>query len=173
MNIQIEIINVGDVQNKGKYSQYEIVYRDIAKDKVSTKKLMSFTYPLVYSGLKSAKKDEKYNVTLVKEGEYWQWTEFSPAGQEAPMATAAEAPTAAKNYVKGSNYETSEERAARQTSIIRQSSISNAIAALKVDKQKIDSDELFAYAAKIEDWVTRKPGLHKQIEEMFTEDFPE
>lgn len=171
MNIKIEIINVGDVQNKGKYSQYEVVYKDLEKDRVGTKKLMSFSYPLVYNGLKSAKKDEKYNITLVKEGEYWQWTEFSPAGMEVPMATA-EAPSAAKNYVKGSNYETSEERAARQTSIIRQSSISNAIAALKVDKQKIDSDELFAYAEKIENWVTRKPGLHAQLEQ-FEGDIPE
>jgi hypothetical protein len=173
MNIQIEIINVGDVQKKEKYSTYEIVYRDIGKEKVGTKKLMSFAYPLVYNGLKGAQKGEKYNVTLVKEGEYWQWTEFSVPGLEAPMAQQEAPPSAAKNYVKGSNYETSEERAARQTSIIRQSSISNAIAALKVDKQKIDSDELFAYAAKIEDWVTRKPGLHKQIEETFTDDFPE
>lgn len=171
--MKIEIINVGDVQNKGKYTQVEIVYKDIEKDRVGTKKLMSFSYPLVYNGLRTAKKDDKFNVTLVKEGEYWQWTDFSPLGAEVPMASASPAVPEAKQYVKGSNYETSEERAARQTSIIRQSSISNAIAALKIEKTKIDRDELFAYAEAIENWVTRKPGMHKQIEEMFTEDFPE
>lgn len=170
--MKIEIINVGDVQNKGKYTQVEIVYKDIEKDRVGTKKLMSFSYPLVYNGLRTAKKDDKFNVTLVKEGEYWQWTDFSPLGAEVPMASAGPAVPEAKQYVKGSNYETSEERAARQTSIIRQSSLSNAIAALKLDKAALNRDEVLSLAADFEQWVTRKPGLHAQLEQ-FEDDIPE
>lgn len=169
--MKIEIINVGDPQNKGKYTQIELVYKDLEKDRVGTKKLMSFSYPVVYNGLKKAQKGERYDITLTKEGEYWQWTEFSVPGTEASTVANSSAPEA-KSYVKGSNYETPEERAARQTSIIRQSSISNAIAALKVEKAKVDKDELFALAADIEQWVTRKPGLHAQLE-TWADDIPE
>ena len=168
--MKIEIINVGDVQKKDKYSVVELVYKNIDKDKTETKKLMSFSYPLVYNALRQSSKGDKFDIKLAKEGEYWQWTESEVAGTESTPTPSSSGPEP-KAYVKGSNYETSEERKERQTHIIRQSSLGHAVNTLKVDGEALEKDAVLALAADYEQWVTRKTMA--QHLEGFPDDFPE
>lgn len=168
--MKIEIINVGDVQKKDKYSVVELVYKNIDKDKTETKKLMSFSYPVVYNALRQSSKGDKFDIKLVKEGEYWQWTECVEAGSD-PTPTPSSSGPEPKAYVKGSNYETSEERKERQTHIIRQSSLGHAVNTLKVDGKALEKDAVLALAADYEQWVTRKTMA--QHLEGFPDDFPE
>jgi len=168
--MKIEIINVGDVQKKDKYSVVELVYKNIDKDKTETKKLMSFSYPLVYNALRQSSKGDKFDIKLAKEGEYWQWTECVVAGTESTPTPSSSGPEP-KAYVKGSNYETSEERKERQTHIIRQSSLGHAVNTLKVDGEALEKDAVLALAADYEQWVTRKTMA--QHLEGFPDDFPE
>ena len=168
--MKIEIINVGDVQKKDKYSVVELVYKNIDKDKTETKKLMSFSYPLVYNALRQSSKGDKFDIKLAKEGEYWQWTECVEAGSD-PTPTLSSSGPEPKAYVKGSNYETSEERKERQTHIIRQSSLGHAVNTLKVDGEALEKDAVLALAADYEQWVTRKTMA--QHLEGFPDDFPE
>jgi len=168
--MKIEIINVGDVQKKDKYSVVELVYKNIDKDKTETKKLMNFSYPLVYNALRQSSKGDKFDIKLAKEGEYWQWTECAVASTESVPTPSSSGPEP-KAYVKGSNYETSEERKERQTHIIRQSSLGHAVNTLKVDGEALEKDAVLALAADYEQWVTRKTMA--QHLEGFPDDFPE
>ncbi len=168
--MKIEIINVGDVQKKDKYSVVELVYKNIDKDKTETKKLMDFSYPPVYNTLRKSSKGDKFDIKLAKEDGYWQWTECSVAGSD-PTPTPSSPGPEPKAYVKGSNYETSEERKERQTHIIRQSSLGHAVNTLKVDGEALEKDAVLALAADYEQWVTRKTMA--QHLEGFPDDFPE
>ena len=155
MQINIEVISVGNKNKEPKYSWYELVYRNNDSGKVETKKLFDFAFPLVYKELSTSSSGDNYTVTAEKGEKYWNWVSVSKGD---PVATAPEKGNepVAKAYVKGNNYETSEERAARQTSIIRQSSLSNAIATLKTDKTVPSRDDVLSLAADYEQWVTRK-----------------
>jgi hypothetical protein len=55
-----------------------------------------------------------------------------------------------------SNYETADERAARQVMIVRQSSISNAVALLKTEKHTPTTEEVLAVAKQFENFVLGK-----------------
>lgn len=169
--MKIEIINVGDRQKMPKYSYYELIYKNLDKDKVETKKMMDFSYPVVFKALEQSAKGDKYEVVLVKEKEYWQWTEAKKLDGSEPTSPANTTGPEPKAYVKGSNYETSEERKERQTHIIRQSSLGHAINTLKTDKIQPSKDDVLALAADYEQWVIRKTVA--QHLEGFPDDFPE
>lgn len=155
MQINIEVISVGGKNKEAKYSWYELVYRNNDSGKVETKKLFDFAYPLVYKELSNSSSGDGYTVTAEKGEKYWNWVSVSKGDAVATAPEKGNEPVA-KAYVKGNNYETSEERATRQTSIIRQSSLSNAIATLKTDKTVPSRDDVLSLAADYEQWVTRK-----------------
>jgi hypothetical protein len=64
--------------------------------------------------------------------------------------------------VSGSNYETKEERAARQVLIVKQSSLTNAVATLSPGaKAALDANAVIDLAQKYADWVFDKPESDK------------
>lgn len=156
----ITIINVSDVQAVKKYFTLEVNYKD---DNGTTKgkKLMSFTYPLVFNTLKTAKQGEVYEVKNVKEGEFWQWTEAT----KVEGGAASVAPSKTKEFAAASNdrYETKEERAARQTLIVRQSSLSSAVATLTVGSKAVDPDAVINLAKKYEAYVFSSDPIQELI----------
>ena len=159
----INIIDVGApnthaAKNGRSYQSIEVTYKD-EQAQTKTKKLMSFTNPNVFNHIKGLGKGDVVNVTTVKEGDFWQWT--SVATGDATSSTASEPsskPAAAGvNRTTGSNYETKEERAARQVYIVRQSSISAAIGALTIGAKSIPtSDAILALAKEFETYVFAK-----------------
>lgn len=163
MQIQINplvpaVVEKKSAKNGKPYEQLEISYKDLREGKVSSKKLMSFTYPDVFKLVQQAVPGTVYNVTLEKEGDYWQWTAFSEAlGEPSGQTSAASTPyvaaaSGARSAAKPvSNYETSEERAFRQRLIVRQSTCNMAIDILKHNsKNLILPDALFDLASMIE-----------------------
>lgn len=154
MQIQIQFINAS-VEDKGKYKMAEIAFKDLVKGQVSSKKLMSFTNPVVYKTMVDAKNGEVYNVELVKNDKgYWDWTAVSIANSvNTASGGSPEAPRSVANTSPKSTYETSEERAKKQVYIVRQSSISAAIDTLKTDKKNPSVDEVLAVARQYEDYV--------------------
>jgi len=113
------------------YTKATVVYTD-EKGENRTKPLMSFSNPAVFEALKDASQGDKFEIKVVKEGEYWNWS-------AASKVTADSAPGAAKavsgGKVVGSNYETADERKVKQLYIIKQSSISNAIEFVKYSQR--------------------------------------
>ncbi len=91
-----------------------------------TKKVMSFSNPAVFAVAKGAQAGEVYDVAFVPGDEYYNWASMKPMNGEAPAAKAAAAGSAPKATT--STYETADERKIKQLYIVRQSSITNAIA---------------------------------------------
>lgn len=112
------------------YTKATVVYTD-EKGENRTKPLMSFSNPAVFEALKDASQGDKFEIKVVKEGEYWNWSAASRVDKDA--TPSAKAPNGGK--VVGSNYETADERKVKQLYIIKQSSISNAIEFVKYSQR--------------------------------------
>lgn len=130
MNLEIRIKSITD-ESKGKYNQLNVGYLDINSGQEHTYKLMSFVNKDAYTLLKAAKADDEFNVTCNKNDKgYWTWEEVTVLGSQVKTVKA--------NTTPRSTYETPEERAKKQLYIVRQSSITNAIALLGA-KAKVDA----------------------------------
>lgn len=157
----IEIIAVGAKQKIKTYYQIEVTYKDLDKDRVGAKKLMSFSYPEVFNTLGKAEKGEQYGINLKKEGDFWQWTEASKAEEFEQEKKVTKTEAASTRVTGGGNWETKEERAQRQVFIIRQSCLGHAVEFLKYETS--DKNEIFTLAANMEQWVIRKDPMKELI----------
>lgn len=149
----VNIIDIGQEVShktaKGGYTSIEVTYKD-NNNKVANKKLMSFGNAEVYKVFKNAKKGDVLEVTSVKDDNgYWQWQGVS-TGQAAPTTSSGTTKTGSTG---SSNYESREERQARQVLIVKQSSLSNAVASLKTDKGVVDPNKAIEVAQQYTDWV--------------------
>jgi hypothetical protein len=157
--MQITVIDVGTpnthaAKNGRSYQSLEVTYKG-ADGKVGNKKLMSFSNPSVFKAAGSWNKGDVVEVVSQKDDQgYWQWTGIGTEGG-APVAPAPASSTSGAR-VTGSNYETKEERAARQELIVRQSSLSNAISILTVGAKTVSKAEVLSLATELSDWVFGK-----------------
>jgi hypothetical protein len=161
----ISVIQVGEEQSKGNYTQFEIAYK--ASGKVEGKVFRSFVHPEVYQAAKALKVGDVATVTLDKElgkdgKEYWQWTALAAGGDVAvsPAASvsnvASSAATAAgkpAGRVTGSNYETPDERAARQVNIVRQSCLGYSLKFFEQTNSDVAIDDVIILAEKLKEFV--------------------
>ena len=166
----INIIDVGApnthaAKNGRSYQSLEVTYKD-EQAQTKTKKLMSFSNPSVFNHIKDLTKGDQINLRTEKDAAgYWQWI-----GIEGDKTVATETKTTpqAGGRVTGSNYETKEERAARQVLIVRQSSLSSAVELLGPGKSV---EEVLTVAKQFEDYVFAKSTGIDAINEM-EDDFP-
>jgi len=178
--VNVEITSRSGTNGKKGYEQAEVVYKQEynGKQDVKTKKIMSFANPAVFAVLKTAKSGETYEVTQVKENEFWQWTAIvksdgtsQPTAQATQGTTAVPKPTSNGGFNR--DFETKEERTARQQLIVRQSSLGHAVSILttgaktppNVNDVKKLADELVAY-------VYNAPDLFDQPNDLPADDIP-
>ena len=160
MQLQIEVINVASTTKPtskgGSYVQLDVAYRRLDTGKVEGKKIMSFTNKDVFDALNGLPGGTQVTVTSEKNEKsgYWDWTAVTVGGvaQDKPATPK----TSGGNPTPKSTYETAEERAARQVLIVRQSSLSAAIASLKLEKAPLDPNEVMKVADVYSDWVFQK-----------------
>jgi hypothetical protein len=162
MQFQIEIINVNAVTKptaKGSYIMLDVAYKNQSTGKIEGKKIMSFVDKELYNVMSKASMGQSFTITSEKKpakdgNEYWTWILAEPVG----ASTTAETPVAAKaGFVSPkSTYETSEERAARQVLIVRQSSLSNAIELLQNEKKPPTTEDVLRLADTFVNWVFQK-----------------
>ena len=159
MNFDIEIINVQATSKptaKGSYTMLDVAFKRLDTGKIEGKKIMSFTIKEVFNALSKATQGNQFTVTTKKNEEttYWDWVAVAPlgSGSSAPEAKPA---TAGFSSPK-SNYETAEERAARQILIVRQSSLSNSIELLKNEKKPPTVEDVLRTADIFSNWVFQK-----------------
>lgn len=171
MQIQIEVVQADEVKGKknsrgGVYSAVELVYK---KDgKVEAKPFPDWANAEIYQTLVSLKKGDVRTVTMEKDTNgYWKWlaltegdsaavaTEASSGSEQPPRAANGGGVRPSTGKVIGSNYETSEERARRQVMIVRQSSISSAIAMLTARNlpAEVDANNVIDVAKRFEHFV--------------------
>ena len=173
------IANVIDVSQpqfvktvKGGYNFIEVAYK---KDgKVEGKKVMDFGHNAakdVFNFIKGVKAGDVLNVTLEKVNDFWTWVgvekEGNTTGTAGSVDHAALPGTVAQSSAKsgrvvGSNYETSDERAARQRLIVRQSSLTAALnlAVHNNPKTPLSADIIMNSAEEFVNWVfEQKTGV--------------
>ena len=159
--MQISVINVdiGNATTKtGKdYKFLDLTYKNLSfQGKVESKKIMPFGSKEVMATLETAVKGDVFTLLREKDKDgYWQWISIMPGDiqlETAPPSSGSAVPaartTSTASVSPKSTYETAEERAKKQVYIIRQSSISAAVALLKNDK-KVASVEEVVHTAKL------------------------
>ncbi len=156
--IDVSNLNTHTAKNGREYQSVEVMYKN-DQGQAQNKKLMSFANPSVFKAAQAWNKGDVVHVSTEKDTNgYWQWTAVGNAdsvsdkrSDDAPatQGTAAKSTT----RVSGSNYETKEERAARQVMIVRQSSLSNAVATLGIEGSKATANDVISLAKLYEDFV--------------------
>lgn len=165
--MQIEVIAnpVSTVPTaKGSYQVIDLAYKNKSfQDKLEGKKVMSFTNKDVFAALQKASFGDVFNVSRVKNDKgFWDWTAVSTGSlpdSDANTTTNASVSTSSSvktgTVVPKANYETAEERAARQILIVRQSSVSSAVELAVANKVK-DPTEIINIARQFEAYVFGK-----------------
>jgi hypothetical protein len=151
MRVTIQEVTVESVsKGRANYEVATVVYITSSGD-TRTQKIMSFANPQVFKDVQTLSKGQEVEVTLVKDARgYTNWSKISTETAKSP---ASETPTASSR--PQSNYETREERAARQVYIIRQSSLERAIQLLSIGaKVPPDVNDVLNLATVFTDYVT-------------------
>lgn len=162
MQITILSVDVNTPAGK-KYQVAEVAYKD-DQGKVNGKKILSFVNKDVFNIAKNAQSGQVYDVSLAKDDQgYWQWTSMNLAGETTiSVASPAKATPSPR-----STYETPEERAQRQVYIVRQSSLTNAIAlANATGDKKATPESIIAVAKQFEAYVFDREFDNGSIETM-------
>lgn len=144
-NVEVEWNGVG-AKRWGK----AVVTHDAGKGE-KKQNVVSFKNPEVFKKVQELV-GQTVEVENVKDGDFWNWKSISSAGSQttASSSTAQNSTT----RVSGSNYETKEERAARQVLIVKQSSLSAAVATLTPGaKAALDPKAVLGLAQEYTDWV--------------------
>lgn len=148
---------------RGSYQELEVVYKNLTfQGKVESKKIMSFGAGAnSFKALAEASAGTTWEITVVKNDKgYNDWTVASPSDGVTQAATQAVS-KAATTPAPRSNYETPEERAQRQVLIVRQSSLSSAVAMLTAGaKTPPKVEDVLALASRLEGFVfgIKDPG---------------
>ncbi|HET8685322.1 MAG TPA: hypothetical protein VFM18_01510 [Methanosarcina sp.] len=173
--MRIKIINV-DIETKdnGKGRTYEVaeVLYSVG-DRKNEFKLISFSNPAGFAAIKGAKKGDEFDITVTKnQAGYNQWADVKPAGAgiDASSTTSDNKPKSYGN-VQGRDYETKEERAHRQALIVRQSSLTNAIAVLTTGaKTPPDPEAVKKLAQEFVDFVFVSDNVKFDTGDIFEKD---
>jgi len=170
--MQISILSVQSVTAqgaKGPYQTLEVAYKNLTfQGKVESKKVMPFgAQKAVFDALANATVGNVFDITVVKNDKgYNDWTS---AKQAAPGSIATQAQgsingagnakaTGGNTVQVKSTYETPEERAKKQIYIIRQSSISAAVASLTPGaKIALKPEDVVNTAQHYYNWVMQDP----------------
>ena len=156
--VDVSSLNTHQAKNGRQYQSIEIMYKN-DQGQAQSKKLMSFANPAVFKAAQDWAKGDVIHVSTEKDQNgYWQWTAVGTAdtttdnrGDDSSSATPTQAKAATR--VSGSNYETKDERAARQVMIVRQSSLSNAVATLAIEGSKATANDVVSLAKLYEGYV--------------------
>lgn len=119
--------------NKRGYGKATVTYK--AGGGVKTQGVMSFSNPTVYSQLEGFKQGDFLEVEVTKNAAgYNQWASVTKVDGNTSSGETSSPPSApqrgSSTTYAARDFETKEERAQRQSLIVRQSSLSNAIAVL-------------------------------------------
>ncbi len=170
----IKIISVSPETTKqdknGKaFSTIEVFYT--VDGKARQKKVMTFTKE-IYATCKNAKAGDEFTLVQKKNGEYWDWVSLTPATGAASESSAGDSSSYAaveRGPISTGSYgrETSEERAKRQVMIVRQNSLTNAVAFYNVKGQSdITPDDIVEVAKEFEAYVLNfdLPDTYEDVE---------
>ena len=149
MKIKITDVNVEWIaKGKSKYGKASVSYTYNGEPR--TQNIMSFANPDVFKTVQEMVGKE-VEVAITKNAQnYTEWSSITVDGGSSSPANNTAVPN---RTVVNRDFETREERAARQVLIVKQSSLSAAIDTLKTDKVSPNPDDVLTLAQKYTDWV--------------------
>ena len=153
--VDVSSLNTHQAKNGRNYQSLEIMYKN-DQGQAQSKKLMSFANPDVFKAAQGWEKGAVIHVSTEKDANgYWQWTAVGDAGNTQDTNSGGAVATQAKAPVgkSGGNWETSDERQARQVMIVRQSSLSNAVATLALAGKQASANDVISLAKLYEGFV--------------------
>lgn len=153
MRVIFQEVNVENVvKGKTRYSKAVVTYTSNGRNMQQT--MMSFNNPDVFAIVQKLSPGQEIEVEITKnDAGYNQWASCKPvvADDSAPAAGKVVATGGKAPAYQG---ETREERQVRQLHIVRQSSISNAVAALTPGaKAPLKAEDITALAQEFVDFV--------------------
>lgn len=168
--VDVSSLNTHSAKNGRQYQSIEIMYKNDA-GQAQNKKLMSFANPAVFKAAQTWQKGDVVHVSTEKDSNgYWQWTAVGDADtttdNRSDNAAAPQAASSSATRVSGSNYETKDERAARQVMIVRQSSLSNAVATLAIEGSKATANDVISLAKLYEGYVLGQDAEPDSIDDL-------
>ena len=153
----------------GTYKGAEIVFKD-TNGKVQTKNIHEngLKYaPAVKNGLESLEPGDNFTVEMEKKDDFWTWISIKKGieQEEKQKITTQQSTT-----TKSTSWETAEERAARQKLIVRQSSLTNAVAFLAIQpgSMPITEVDVIETATTFYNWVFEQ-GVDENTEDDFND----
>ena len=157
MQVVIRNVNVewaGEGRKKYGKASVEYTYNGEAR----RQNVMSFTNPDVFKKVQELQ-GQTVEVEVGKNDKgYSEWRSVTTASPASGTGAGTSGSVPATTRVSGSNYETKEERAARQVLIVKQSSLSAAVATLTPGaKSALDVNAVLELAQKYADWVFEQP----------------
>ncbi len=158
MSKQIEVLKInrskaGKAGTKG-YNVVEVAYKD-PEGKTKGMKVLDFVQREVFSSLEGVNDGDYLDVEFEQNDKgYWQFKSVQKG--EKPVGTTEGQKTSSSSGSstgRTGNWETAEERAARQVMIVRQSSLSTAVQLLALRKDKAGASEVIEVAKQFESFV--------------------
>lgn len=180
--MRIEVVTVGAVASEAgangrPYQTVEVSYKN-ETGQVQGKKLVSFNAPEVFERVSAAKPGDVFDVTVVKNGKYWNWTDIArndgsapPTPAVAPQRTYQKGGFAAKTVEPG-RFESAEERAAKQEKISRQAVLNTAVAILTATGEGFDSKAVIKVAKELKQYVDESVSNKKAAQAAPDTDIP-
>jgi hypothetical protein len=163
--MQIEVINVSPPTDEKSargmtYQKCEVTYKNLTfQSKVEAKILVSFSNPQLFDTLSKSQFKDVFTIVRQKNEKtnYWDWIGLEDSANiTTNNSQTGETNLSPANKTPRSTYETPEERAERQRFIIRQSSLSNAIAMYQhksFEKVSLEPELILSVAKQFEDYV--------------------
>ncbi len=119
--------------------------------------LISLLQREVFASLKDVNDGDVLDVEFEQNDKgYWQFKSVAKGTKTSNGTDSAKMATSTSSTTRG-NWETAEERAARQTMIVRQSSLSTAVQLLALRKDKAGASEVIEVAKQFEAFVMGNP----------------
>jgi hypothetical protein len=154
MLVLIKSVSIENVPGRGRgkgYSNAVVIYDLRGEEKKWT--IRSFSNPEVFKRVQEYVGQTVEVTTGKNDAGYDEWKSVAPVGANNTTNVASPG-VSGTTRVSGSNYETKEERAARQVLIVKQSSLSSAVETLSPGaKAALDPNAVIELAQKYTDWV--------------------
>lgn len=160
MSQRITVLKSAVVTQEGKKGPYKVVELGYKTEegKVKGMRIMPFgSQKAVFDVAAQAEKGDVLNASFQQNDKgFWEFGSLEVTGEK--VSEAQPASSTGGSTAKGGNWETKEERAARQVLIVRQSSASTAVAFVEATKLKASIEDVIKLAKEIEAYVLGQPA---------------
>ena len=166
MSYKITVLKISINKAPGKnYNIAEVAYKT-EDGKTKGMKVLDFVQKDVFAVLTTVNAGDVLNADFEQNAKgFWQFAQVSKTGEKQEVSAAPAMANSPAPSVNKGNWETSDERAARQVMIVRQSSLSNTINYFELTgHKKATPEDVIAVSKLFEAFVMGKVKVTGEVE---------